>query len=90
MVRSNTIQLHVKFGDCDPAGIVFYPNYFRWMDVGTRRFFAACGVPGWNAQPVPGGIIGTPLVDASARFLHSVTYGETSVLHGYYQGKSVG
>jgi hypothetical protein len=65
VVRSNTIQLHVEFGDCDPAGIVFYPNYFRWMDVGTRRFFAACGVPGWNAQPVPGGIIGTPLVDAS-------------------------
>ena len=49
MVRNNTIQLHVEFGDCDPAGIVFYPNYFRWMDVGTRRFFASCGVPGWNA-----------------------------------------
>jgi 4-hydroxybenzoyl-CoA thioesterase len=77
VVRSNIIQLHVEFGDCDPAGIVFYPNYFRWMDVGTRRFFAACGVPGWNAQPVPGGIIGTPLVDASARFLQSATYGET-------------
>lgn len=22
----------VSFGDCDPAGIVYYPNYFRWMD----------------------------------------------------------
>ena len=24
MVRSNTIQLHVEVGGCDPAGIVFY------------------------------------------------------------------
>ena len=22
----------ISFGDCDPAGIVFYPNYLRWMD----------------------------------------------------------
>ncbi|MEM9436694.1 MAG: acyl-CoA thioesterase [Pseudomonadota bacterium] len=22
----------VSFGDCDPAGIVFYPNLFAWLD----------------------------------------------------------
>lgn len=22
----------VSFGDCDPAGIVFYPNIFAWLD----------------------------------------------------------
>ncbi len=27
----------VSFGDCDPAGIVFYPNYFRWMDATFHR-----------------------------------------------------
>ena len=24
--------ISISFGDCDPAGIVYYPNYFRWMD----------------------------------------------------------
>lgn len=27
----------VSFGDCDPAGIVFYPNCFRWMDATFHR-----------------------------------------------------
>lgn len=25
-------DVRVSFGDCDPAGIVFYPNFFRWAD----------------------------------------------------------
>ena len=25
-------DIEVSFGDCDPAGIVFYPNFFRWAD----------------------------------------------------------
>jgi len=30
-------DVQVSFGDCDPAGIVFYPNFFRWVD---RAFHA--------------------------------------------------
>lgn len=31
----------ISFGDCDPAGIVFYPNYFRWMDATFHAFLNA-------------------------------------------------
>ncbi|ANP90930.1 hypothetical protein BMW22_27065 (plasmid) [Rhizobium leguminosarum] len=31
MNQANLSQ-KVKFGDCDAAGIVFYPNYFAWFD----------------------------------------------------------
>lgn len=31
-------EIPVRFGDCDPAGIVFYPNYFRWMDAVFHGF----------------------------------------------------
>lgn len=27
-----SMDIQVSFGDCDPAGIVFYPNFFRWID----------------------------------------------------------
>lgn len=27
-----TLNVSISFGHCDPAGIVFYPNYFRWFD----------------------------------------------------------
>ena len=31
------IDMQVSFGDCDPAGIVFYPNFYAWID---RTFHA--------------------------------------------------
>lgn len=85
MSRTNSFKTIVEFGDCDPAQIVFYPNYFKWFDAGTRHFFAACGFPLWPSLWQSSGIAGAPLVDASAKFLGSVTYGdeieiETAVL----------
>ena len=76
MTRRHTSHLTVEFGDCDPAQIVFYPNFFRWMDAASLRFFRAAGVPPWREFEAQSGIIGTPLVDASARFLRPATYGD--------------
>ncbi|WP_213545710.1 acyl-CoA thioesterase [Vannielia litorea] len=27
-----TLDVDISFGHCDAAGIVYYPNYFRWFD----------------------------------------------------------
>ena len=37
--------LKVKWGDTDAAGIVFYPNFYKWMDEATHEFFSAIGYP---------------------------------------------
>ena len=37
MSLRHTTRFTVEFGDCDPAQIVFYPNYFRWMDAASLR-----------------------------------------------------
>jgi 4-hydroxybenzoyl-CoA thioesterase len=76
MSRHYISQITVEWGDCDPAQIVFYPNFFRWMDVASLRFFRAAGVPPWREFEAQSGILGTPLVDASARFLRPATYGD--------------
>jgi len=78
MGRTHTTQFMVEFGDCDPAGIVFYPNFLRWMDAASLRFFTAAGVPPWNSRPerAHDGIIGTPIVDVTVRFSAPATYGE--------------
>ena len=34
--ESHFTQFTVEFSDCDPAQIVFYPNFFRWR-TGDRR-----------------------------------------------------
>jgi 4-hydroxybenzoyl-CoA thioesterase len=80
---SNRIQrltLTVEFGDCDPAQIVYFPNFFRWFDAGAGRYFRSCGVPTWRELEISDGIIGTPLVDTQARFVRPATYGDEIVV----------
>jgi 4-hydroxybenzoyl-CoA thioesterase len=74
--RSTTISVDVTFGDCDPAGIVFFPNFSRWMDTASLSFFMQCGVPPWRELVHTRGIVGTPLVEISTRFVNSATYGQ--------------
>lgn len=69
--------VHVSFGDCDPAGIVFFPNFCHWMDTASLSFFMQCGVPPWRELERTRGIVGTPLLEINTRFSKSATYGET-------------
>lgn len=76
MPRNHTSSFRIEFGDCDPAQIVFYPNYFKWMDIAELHFFNACGINSWRETKAELGIIGAPLIGASARFVSSATYTE--------------
>lgn len=76
MPSKHTSSFRIEFGDCDPAQIVFYPNYFKWMDIAALRFFNACGIASWRETNTELGIIGAPLVGASAKFVSSATYPE--------------
>ena len=81
----------VEFGDCDPARIVWFPNFFRWIDAASRHFFIECGVPPWHVTEQTMGIIGTPLVDTHAKFMKTASYGDVLQIHtsiAQWRGKS--
>lgn len=79
--RSVIYTQRVEFGDCDPARIVWFPNFFRWIDAASRHFFIQCGVPPWHETEKTTGLIGTPLVDTHARFVKTASYGDTLQIH---------
>jgi 4-hydroxybenzoyl-CoA thioesterase len=56
----------VQWGDCDPAGIIFYPTYFRLMDSATWAFLDAVG---YSAKRMKAEHLGMPLVNAECQFL---------------------
>jgi len=56
----------VSFGDCDPAGIVYYPNIFRWLDATFHVQLRPFG--GHGAVCAQLGSVGLGLVDVSAQF----------------------
>src|SRR5262245_3663688 len=39
LMLTNKRLIRVQWGDCDPAGIVFYPRYFEWFDASTILLF---------------------------------------------------
>jgi 4-hydroxybenzoyl-CoA thioesterase len=74
-------EVEIMFGDCDPAGIVFFPNFSKWMDASSLNFFVQCGVPTWRELYKTTGIIGTPLLEINTRFVSPATYGQRLRIH---------
>ena len=81
MSKTVVYDVQVMFGDCDPAGIVFFPNFSRWMDASSLNFFVQCGVLHWRELVKSTGIIGTPLLEIHTKFSRPATYGETLQIH---------
>ena len=47
-----TRHARIEWGDCDPAGIIFYPTYFRWIDAASWALFDAAGYGAkWSIMP---------------------------------------
>ena len=76
MSTVHTYSVNVEFGDCDPAQIVYYPNFCRWMDAASRYYFVQSGVPLWHELELTTGIIGTPILETRTRFIKPASYGD--------------
>jgi 4-hydroxybenzoyl-CoA thioesterase len=65
----NSRAIRIEWGDCDPAGIVFYPRYFAMFDTSTTTLFERALGMTKNQFLKAYDIVGYPLVDARARFI---------------------
>lgn len=61
----HTVQ--VQWGHSDPAGIVFYPNFFAYFDEATWGLFYDAGLS-LDVMRQKYNCLGIPLVDAQASF----------------------
>jgi 4-hydroxybenzoyl-CoA thioesterase len=72
----NTRIVRVQWGDCDPAGIVFYPRYFEWFDASSILLFEkATGMTKIRMLEKYRGA-GLALLEARAVFKIASHYGE--------------
>lgn len=74
--KVHTYTVTVHFGDCDPAGIVFFANFSKWMDDASHQYFWKCGLPRWADYYRATGILGTPIVETHLQFFSPATYGD--------------
>ena len=71
--------VRIEWGDCDAAGIVYYPRYFEMFDASTTHLFEAAGFPKKDAQ-ARFGILGWPMLDTRANFKIPSSYGDDIVI----------
>ena len=72
-------ELRVQWGQCDPAGIVFYPQFLVMFDNATGELFALTGHSPSEMRKKYG-IIGMPLVEQGAKFLLPCRFDDDIVL----------
>ena len=77
---TNRRDVRIVWGDCDPAGIVFYPRYFEMFDTSTTALFErALGMTKFQFVKAYNSV-GYPMVDTRARFLLPTRYGDDVVI----------
>jgi YbgC/YbaW family acyl-CoA thioester hydrolase len=70
-----TTRIAVRFGEADPAGLVYYPALFHYCHAAMEEFFAArCGTP--YARLVEEERLGFPTVNVRAEFFAPFVYGD--------------
>jgi 4-hydroxybenzoyl-CoA thioesterase len=74
LVNSRTVR--IEWGDCDPAGIVYYPRYFAFFDACTAALFErALGMTKHDYLKAYG-FAGHPLVSTQSRFIIPTRFGD--------------
>ncbi|MFN3656160.1 MAG: acyl-CoA thioesterase [Pseudolabrys sp.] len=77
---TKTRSVRIEWGDCDPAGIIFYPRYFEIFDASTAHLFeAALGMTKFEMFKKLE-FAGWPLVRTQARFLKPTRFGDDVVV----------
>ena len=68
-------RIKVRFGDADPAGLVYYPVIFHYFHIGLEEFFAArCGIS--YDKLIAEERLGFPTVKSEAEFFVPLIYGD--------------
>jgi 4-hydroxybenzoyl-CoA thioesterase len=71
----NSRTVVVEFGQCDPSGIVYNPNYFIWFDFSVHVLLARGGLS-LKAMIADFGIDGIPVAEYRTKFLTPSRWGD--------------
>jgi len=75
----NRRTLKIEWGQCDPAGIVFYPQFLTIFDASTGHLFARTGLSPSEMRKKYS-IVGMPLVEQGTRFLKPCRFDDEIVV----------
>ena len=78
MPKKHIHTIKVAFGDTDAAGIVFYPNFYRWMDQANHELISKLVKP--TSQILKEGY-GFPLLETHCEFKSALFFDDIVEVH---------
>jgi len=81
------MRLRTYWADSDPAGIVFYPNYFRFIEDAEEELFRAAGVDRFTL--LQENKVWMPRAETFTKFMKPIRLGAAVRLRLYPQFKGV-
>lgn len=78
-MKQHTYHYRVEWGDTDAAGIVFSPNFYKWMDQAVHYYFESIGFP--IVKLVRDEKIGIPVIESKCNFQKPLYYADNVTIH---------
>lgn len=72
-------RIRVEWAHCDPAGIIFNPHYYIWMDSGTHALLQAAGFDLIGQTHGDKRFRGCPLVASNMAFRKPLYFGDVAL-----------
>ncbi len=72
--------IRIEWGDCDAAGIVFYPRFFAMFDAATHALFERALGMKHKLMQTHFDMAGVPMVDTRAKFYIPSSYGDDIII----------
>ena len=79
----NISQIKVRYAETDQMGVVYYSNYFIWMEVGRTNLLRDYGLTYKNLEE--SGIM-LPVVEAYAKYIAPAYYDDDIYIHSKVTG----
>ena len=74
MTRKFSTEVEIHWADVDPAGVVYFPHFFRFFSIAEAAFYRSFGPTMLELENALG--IHLPRVDAHCRYIKPVRFGE--------------
>ena len=72
-------ELRVRYGECDPQGIVFNPNYLAYFDHTVTELWRASAIGSWDAMVERG--LDVVVGEANIRFRAPARFDDLIAIH---------
>lgn len=85
-IKKFATKVRVYWADCDPAGILYYGNFFRFFEFAEEELFSSLGYP--RPEFMQENHMGFPRVETWARFRKPARQGDLIEVTGWIAERS--